>query len=239
MSAANIQFEKNEKPVLWEPAKALTFFELANRIDVYLRAGMPVTRETMLVICFHETAFSNIKQGRGSGPAIGFGQMEIFNYDKIPFWATLGYDSRNGRRVDIETRGTGLACAPQKVLMPLNADSLLANDDLAIKAHCKYFEWLYDCNNKRSLRGMLEAQTGSTPPNNKFVDIFAKAADNLRAVIYSGDRAKVIEALNSVRSYWDFKQNKMVRQALAPGKPFDKYWDYTLPASQMAFGLRV
>jgi hypothetical protein len=92
--AAALNFVKNEIPGLWEPAKAITFFQLAKKIEVHLRPGLPVTREVMLAICFHETGFSNIKQGRGSGPAVGFGQMEIFNDDKIPFFATLGFDSR-------------------------------------------------------------------------------------------------------------------------------------------------
>jgi hypothetical protein len=235
MSAAGLNFTKNDCPGLWEPAKALTFFELANKIDVYLRAGLPVTREVMLVICFHETGFSNIKQGRGSGPAVGFGQMEIFNSDKIPFFATLGYDSRNGRK-NVPQLGTGPACAPQKVLLPLSADTLLANDDLAVKIHCKFFEWLYDCGGKRTLEGMLSAQTGGGR-NAVFVGIFREAAAKLRSVIYSGDRQKVIDALNSVQQHFN-KEGKLEQHSITLNR-FQKYWDYTLPASEMIFGLRV
>ncbi len=234
--AADLNFTRNERPGLWEPAKAIPFFELANKIDVHLRAGLPVTREMMLVICFHETAFSNIKQGRGSGPAVGFGQMEIFNADKVPFFATLGYDSRNGRRMPIARVGTGTGCEPQQNLFALTADTLLMNNDLAIKVHCKYFEWLFDCAGKRTLESMLSAQTGGGR-NAVFIGIFKQAASNLRAVIYSGDRQKVIDALNSVQQHFN-KDGNLESHAITLQR-FPKYWDYTLPAGDMVLGLRV
>jgi hypothetical protein len=234
--AAALNFIKNEIPGLWEPAKALTFFQLANKIDIHLRPGLPVTREVMLAICFHETGFSNIKQGRGSGPAVGFGQMEIFNEDKIPFFATLGFDSRNGKSAPIPQMGTGPNCAPKPDLTVLQAKTLLDDDDLAIKVHCKFFEWLYDCAGKRTLGAMLSAQTGGGR-NAIFIDIIKDSASKLESVIYSGDRKKVINALNAVQFQFDAK-GVLVNQSIGLDR-FKKYWDFTLPEDEMFLGLRV
>jgi hypothetical protein len=233
--AAELNFTKNEIPGLWEPAKAITFFDLANKIDVHLRQGLPVTREVMLVICFHETGFSNIKQGRGSGPAVGFGQMEIFNKDKIPFFATRGFDSRKDKSEPIPQKGTGPNCAPKPVLIPLQPQIFLDDDDLAIQLHCEWFEWLFDCAGMWTLSGMLSAQTGGGR-NAVFVDIFRESAKQLKQVINSGDRKKVIDALNSVQFQFN-KGGVLVNQSFKLDR-FKKYWDFTLPEDDMVLGLR-
>ena len=233
--AAALNFVRNEIPGLWEPAKAITFVQLANKIDVHLRPGLPVTREVMLAICFHETGFSNIKQGRGSGPAVGFGQMEIFNDDKIPFFATLGFDSRNGKSAPIPQMGTGPGCAPKPNLIVLQAKTLLDDDDLAIKVHCKFFEWLYDCAGKRTLDAMLSAQTGGGR-NAVFIGIFKDSASKLQSVIHSGDRQKIIDALNAVQFQYSDK-GELVKQSIRLER-FKKYWDFTLPEDEKLIGLR-
>ena len=102
----------------------------------------------MLVIFFHETGFSNIKQGKGSGPAVGFGQMEIFNDDKIPFfkWLPPGFDS-----VTFNPKTPPAAQKAKKdqygilpTMEKLTDARVTSDDDFAIKMHCKYFEWLFN-----------------------------------------------------------------------------------------------
>jgi len=240
-------FAKHERPGLWEPDKALNFFDVANKVDVHLRAGLPVWRELVLVIFFHETGFSNIKQGRGSGPAVGFGQMEIFNRDKIKFfkWLKPGFDSvalhptMSPLEKKKKTEEHGLSPALEK----LTPERVLSNDDFAIWMHCKYFEWLFDegyttsgQKGIRSLQGMLEAQTGGGK-NLAFVKIFSDGGKRLRDVIYTGDRKKVIDALNSVMFSFKEGTTELKNQAFK-FESFTKYWDFTLPESEMLFGLR-
>src|SRR4030095_2693206 len=74
-----------DTPPLWDPFAALSILDVCKKLQVHLSSAQPVAREALLLIFFHETGFSNIKQGMGTGPAVGFGQMEIFNLDKIPF----------------------------------------------------------------------------------------------------------------------------------------------------------
>jgi hypothetical protein len=248
--AEHLNFTRNEKPGLWEPKQALTFFELCNKIDVHLREGLPMTRETLLVICFHETGFSNIKQGRGSGPAVGFGQMEIFNVDKIPFFKWLKPP------LDAITHNPNVPPAKKKAKMEehgvlpafekLTAERVTSDHDFAVKMHCKYFEWLLEEGRTpkmapgqkglKTIQAMLEAQTGGDK-NLKFVPIFRDGGRKLKEVIYSGDRQKVIDALNSVMLHFKKGTDELENQSVKLDR-FTKYWDFTLPESEMIFGFR-
>ena len=83
---------------------------------------------------------------------------------------------------------------------------------------------------------MLSAQTGGGR-NAAFVGIFREAAKQLGKVIYSGDRQKVIDALNSAQFQFD-KDGKLQSQSFKLDR-FKKYWDFTLPADEMFLGLRI
>jgi hypothetical protein len=231
--ASTISWTQNDLPFNWDPNRAMPFFKLAGLIDRHLRAGLPIRREHLLVICFHETAFANVRQNHG--PAVGFGQMEIFNPNKIPFFAAQGYNSAI-LNPDLSPR------EKQKYrdlnrLFPLTYESMLNDNTFAVRMHCAYFAWLFDGGvpasagfgqkGVKSLRGLLQAQTGDGK-NLVFVDHFENAGAALQAVIGSGDRKKIIDALNSVRHYLKKASPGTEKQPLELGR-FRKYWDFTLP----------
>jgi len=251
---ATVFWTPGDTPPLWDPFAALSIAGVCQKLKVHLWPGQPITRESMLVIFFHESGYSNIKQGKGSGPAVGFGQMEIFNTDKIPFFEWLGYDSvtHNPKVSQLEKTKK---YARLKSLPPLTHDMVLADNDFAIKMHCKYFEWLFKEGYSKSsppgtkgiknVRGMLNAQTGGGG-NEHFVDEFFDGGQNLEKVIGSGDRKKIIDALNAVRWYFmdpakipagvKTKTSKtgrtLVHNPISLTR-FPKYWDFTLPASDV------
>lgn len=233
--ADHLNFTKLEKPGLWEPKAALTFFELCNKIDVHLKPG-PMTRETILVICFHETGFSNIKQGRGSGPAVGFGQMEIFNLDKIPFFEWLGLDSVTNNPNLSPTSRKDKKFESIRKLPTLTPERVMADHDFAVKMHCHYFHWLNTEAGVNSIDGMLRAQTGGGK-NAQFVEIFRKGGQKLKEVIHSGDRKKVVDALNSVMFHFPKDSSTLEKQSVGLDR-FKKYWDYAMPESEMILGFR-
>jgi hypothetical protein len=243
-TASSIVWTKNDLPNNWDPDRAVPFFELVGLIDRYLRAGLPVRREHLLVIFFHESAFANVRQNQGTGPAVGFGQMEIFNPDKIAFFATLRYNSvvLNPKLSPQEKKAYG----DLNGLLPLTYESVLNDNEFAVRMHCAYFAWLFDegvpahpvpgQKGIKSLQGMLQAQTGGGA-NLVFVDHFIKAGAALEAVIDSGDRNKIIDALNSVRYYLKKDSTDTEKQSLGLGR-FRKYWDFVLPEADVKNGMR-
>jgi hypothetical protein len=239
-----IIFTANDIPYNWDPNRAKPFFELANLIDCYLRPDLPIKREHFLAICFHETGFANVRQNQGKGPAVGFGQMEIFNPDKIPFFQTLRYNSviLNPRVTQIEK----IKYEYLNNLTPLTYESVLNDDEFAVRMHCAYFAWLFDegvpknaapgQKGIKSLRGILMAQTGGGN-NLVFVDHFIRAGGEIKNVINSGDRKKIIDALNSVRHYLIKDTSNTEANPLTLTR-YQKYWDFILPEDEVAFGTR-
>ncbi len=254
----NEQHTQGDIPHPWDPFAALSMVDVCKKLDSQLKPALPITREIMLVIFFHETAFSNIMQATktGKGPAVGFGQMEIFNPDKVPFfkWFKPGIDSvtfnPNMSIVEIKkkTEEYGLTS-----LEKLTNDRVTSDNDFAIKMHCSYFEWLFDEGYSqstpkqkgiKSLGGLLAAQAGGG--NEHFVDEFRDGGRNLAAVMGSGDRMKIINALNEVRWYFAgpkgppagarTKQSKSGRTLVHNPisiKRYPKYWEFTLPESDV------
>jgi hypothetical protein len=53
----------------------------------------------------------------------------------------------------------------------------------------------------------------------------------------SGDRKKIIDALNSVRYYLKKVSSETEKQPLALDR-FRKYWDFTLPEGDVKTGIR-
>jgi hypothetical protein len=204
----------NPKPFLWDEDKALNFFEIYNRISVHHPAGHPVSREIIALIFFEETAFSNVRQNKGSGPAVGFGQMEIYNHDKIPFFEWLGFNSdrRKSSRLPLIT-----------------PDRIVNDNDFSVQLTCKYFQWLVEKQGKSTI-GALQAQTGGGA-NLAFVPLWQSAEQELKKVIFSGDRIRIINALNRARSGGPHPNP-------IPLKQFKAYWDFTVPQSQVLFGIR-
>jgi hypothetical protein len=235
--ASSIVWTKNDLPYNWDPDRAVPFFELAGLIDKHLRSGLAIQREHLLVIFCHETAFANVRQNQGKGPAVGFGQMEIFNKDKIPFFATLRYNSAIlNPKLSLYERSQ---YSDLNEFFPLTYESVLNDNEFAVRMHCAYFAWLNDegipynaapgQKGIKSLRGMLAAQTGGGK-NQIFIDHFIQSGDDLKAVINSGDRKKIIAALNGVRHY--FKTGTSVTESRPLTlERYSKYWDFILPES--------
>ena len=233
--ASSIVWSKNDLPYNWDPYRATPFFELARLIDRHLRADLPIRRKHLLVIYYHETGFANVRQNQGKGPAVGFGQMEIFNLDKIPFFATLRYNSVIlNPNVSAHEKNK---YSHLNVLFPLTYESVLNDNEFAVRMHCTHFAWLFDegypanaapgQKGIKTLRGMLMAQTGGGK-NLVFVDHFVKSGADLQAVINSGDRKKIIDALNGVRHYYKTNSSEMESRPL-PLDRYRKYWDFILP----------
>jgi len=203
------------KPFLWEEDKALNFFEIYNKVCVHHPKGHPISREMIVLIFFEETAFSNVRQSRGTGPAVGFGQMEIYNPDKIPFFEWLGFNSDRKKH---DSR------------LPLITPERISNDnDLSVKISCKYFQWLVSEKGK-STHGALQAQTGGGA-NLSFIPVWLNAEKELKSVLYSADRMKLIKALNQARSGGPHPNP-------IPFELFKAYWDFTLPESELILGFR-
>jgi hypothetical protein len=242
--ARSIIWSKNDLPNNWDPDRAMPFCEVAGLIDRYLRADLPIRREHLLVIFYHESAYANVRQNQGTGPAVGFGQMEIYNPDKIPFFATLRYNSAilNPKLSPVEKK----KYSNLNGLLPLTYDSVLNDNEFAVRMHCAYFGWLFDegvpanavpgQKGIKTLRGLLQAQTGGGA-NLVFVDHFVNAGAALQGVIDSGDREKIIRALNSVRYYFKKDSLETEKQSLELDR-FRKYWDFMLPERDVKNGIR-
>jgi hypothetical protein len=257
--ASSLNFTKNETPVLWEPAAALSMLQVCTKLKQYLAPAPPIALGHMLAIFFHESGFANIKQGKNTGPAVGFGQMEIFNLDKIPFfkWLPPGFDSITHnpnvapfkKKTVLEQHGITPAFAK------LTHEQVKADPDFAIKMHCKYFEWLFtegfaksNPNQKgiKDIRGLLAAQTGGGG-NEHFIEEFAVGGENIGKVIGTGDREAIISALNEIRWYFAgpkgpppgartklTKSGKALVHNPISLKRYPKYWDFTLPDADVA-----
>jgi hypothetical protein len=250
---------EGDTPHLWDSSAALSIRDICKKLSTYLWTSQPVTREHMLVIFFHETGFSNIKQAKNSGPAVGFGQMEIFNDDKIPFfkWLAPGFDSVtfNPKTPPAIQKAKKDKNGILPTMEKLTDGRVLSDDDFAIKMHCKYFEWLFNEGYSKSLPtqkgiksldGMLSAQTGGG--NEPFIDIFRDGGTNLAAAIKTRKRIDIINALNDIRWYYpdakgpskgvetrEAKNGRTLVHYPIPLKRFPKYWDFTLPEQDVPF----
>jgi hypothetical protein len=236
-----IIWNANELPYSWDPHRALPLIKIISFLDRYLNRTIPIKREHLLVIFFHETGFCNIRQNQGKGPAVGFGQMEIYNSDKIPFFETLRYNSAIlNPKLSQQAKES---YSNLYIYPPLTYESVLNDDEFAIKMHCSYFNWLFENGvpanaapgqkGIKSLRGLLMAQTGGGN-NLQFVDHFIHSGEKLRMVLGSGNRTQIIDALNSVRHYLKPKSSETESRPLTLSR-YPKYWDFILPENDVQF----
>ena len=82
-------------PVGWIPQQALSLPDLWEALGRHHPPGHPVSYYMILVIFFEETAFCDISQlGTSGNLGCGFGQLEMSNPEKLPFyaWADLPLD---------------------------------------------------------------------------------------------------------------------------------------------------
>lgn len=191
-------------PFAWVESKALNFPDIWDALSRHHPWNHPVSYFTILVIFFEETGFCNIKQAQTSGGlGIGFGQMEISNPEKKAFFSWMGLPT------DYHSV----------------AQMMLADPDLAIKVHCKYFQYLTSVMNK-SGDGCLGAQVGS---HTSYIPLFKEGARMLEDAFNTDDRPGYIAALNYAR----FKSAK--KNGIAEAY-FPDFWKFILPDDWFSLG---
>lgn len=205
----------DRKPLFWEPDKALNFPDIYELICKYQPEGSPVSREIIACIFFEETGFCNRKQK--PGPAVGFGQIQIYDNDKIPFFESIGYNSD-------KKNSTGS--------QPLiTYETIIGDKDLSVKLSCQYFQWL--AKKGKSLEGSLMAQTGGGA-NQKFVPLFIEGGKRLRQAINSQQtRESFADALNYARANGIHQNPIPIRGANA----YTAFWEFVIPEEYIMISL--
>lgn len=192
-------------PFAWVEDKAMDFPSLWGALQRHHPWSHPVSYFMILTIFFEETGFCNIEQAGTKGNlGIGFGQLEISNPDKRPFYAWMGLPT-DFRAV---------------------ASMMLADKDLAVKVHCKYFQYLTSPPLNKSLEGCLDAQVGG---HKTYKALFRQGEKMLREAFEANDRAAYIRALNHAR------QNSPKQNGISE-KYFPDYWKYILPETWFSLG---
>jgi hypothetical protein len=204
----------DKKPFLWEPERALNFPDVYDLICRYHPDGHVVSREIIACIFFEETGFCNRKQK--PGPAVGFGQIQIYDSDKIPFFESIGFNS--------DRKNT----ASQLPL--ITYDKIISDNDLSVKISCQYFQWL--AAKGKSLHGALQAQTGGGG-NAKFVPLFIEGGKRLlRAITDEWTREAFADALNYARANGIHANPIPYKGKFA----YTKFWEFVIPDSYLELG---
>ena len=191
-------------PFAWVEEKAWDFPTIWSAIHRHHPPGHPVSPHMIATIFFEETGFCNIQQAGTKGTlGIGFGQMEISNPEKREFYAWLGLPTD----------------------YRIVAGMILGSNDLAVKVHCMYFQFLSSVKGK-GYEGCMHAQVGT---HTSYIPLLAQGASLLRKAIDANDRALVIQALNYARSNGP-KHNGVGE------KYFPDYWAFTLPPAWFKVG---
>jgi len=229
-------WDASNTPWPWDPKRAISFFDAINLIDVYLDESVPISREMVALFFFHETAFSDIRQkvdkknptDSGLGPGVGFGQLEIQNSDKPIF-----FNAVYGIKPDDSLFG-----------------KITADESYAIQVHCAYLKHLYN-NGATTMGALVSGQVGGNTQNASLAQRFMLAEPQLKSAIYSTNQDTIIAAMNSCRWYLDpgDKMKELAKTAATPAnkgqwfnpitKPkFQQYWDFTVPKSELLYGIR-
>jgi len=210
-SAASV----DRKPLFWEPDKALNFPDIYDLICQYHPDGNPVSREIIACIFFEETGFCNRKQK--PGPAVGFGQIQIYDSDKIPFFESVGYNS------DKKNTNSSLPL--------ITYEKITSDNALSVKLSCQYFQWL--AQNGKSLEGSLMAQTGGGR-NLKFVPLFIEGGKRLKQALTSEQtRESFADALNYARANGIHQNPIPIRGKNA----YTKFWEFVIPEEYIMISL--
>lgn len=198
----------DKKPFLWEADKAVDFPTIYKLICAKHPDGHVVSREIIACIFFEESAFCNRKQK--PGPAVGFGQIQIYDHDKIPFFESIGYNSDKNKK--------------DSPLPLITYEMITGNKELSVTISCKYFQWLVTTKGK-TLNGALQAQTGGGN-NGKFVPLFIAGGTKLKQAIASDKtRESLAAALNYARA------NGIHQNAIPFSGQFayTKFWEFVVP----------
>ena len=191
-------------PYAWVQQKAWDFPTLWDSISRHHPWGHPVSGFMIAVIFFEETGFCNIAQADvPAGYGVGFGQLEVRNPEKMEFYQWLGMPT------------------DYKVV----AQMMLANNDTAVRVHCKYFQYLTQ-EKQKGLEGCLGAQVGK---HRQYIPLFKTGASLLEKAFRENDRAGYIRALNYAR------ENSPKHNQISE-KYFPDYWQFILPDSWFKYG---
>jgi hypothetical protein len=209
---------KGRKPAMWDPKTAIPFCHAVNLIDVYLDPSVPFSHEMLVLIFFHETAFSIVTQGGDNprGPGFGFGQLELDN-PRNPTGEFLQLEFGTTQRKTIVEKTVG---DPYR----------------AVQMHCNFLKWLMSRQKNPTQNSLLAGQVGSK--NAEMIPKFRVAEQQLKASIYSDNRKSIIDALNSCRWYLPGKGETGLIHRPIPLKLFPDYWEFTLPESDLVWGIR-
>ncbi len=195
----------SRSPQAWVESTALSFPDLWDALNRHHPANHPVSYFMILVIFFEETMFCNVKQAGTQGRlGVGFGQLEVSNKEKKEFYSWMGLPT-NYQAV---------------------AEQMLDDSDLAVKVHCKYFQYLNTVKHK-GLDGCLSAQVGS---HGTYIPLFKKGAGDLEKAFNANDRKGCINALNYARAN-SAKGNN------TPEHLFKDFWEFILPDEWFTSGL--
>ena len=212
-----------ETPYRWVAKQAVSLFDVLASIDRHLDTAVPMSRETMALVFFHATAFSNFRQKtsptkqntEGLGPRVGLGQMAVLEGDKPAFFrSTMGV-----------------------VPSPELFDLMTGDVDFAVKAQCLYFGEAFR-RGAATTRALLAIQLGG-PENEPLIDPIVAAEPLLKAALATAEQRAIVEALNACR--WYGKRDRRgfpivvagkavpVHLPIPPEGRFQRYWDFTIP----------
>jgi len=210
--------------LLWDPSKALDLFSLMKLIRMYFLTGN-IPAELVAVIFFEETAFCNVRQSVGRdkltkevkwGPAVGFGQLQIYDPEKRDFFASIGFN--NDQRTTTS--------------QPLiTFDMVTNNPRFSVFLTCRYLEYVFQ--KKGNLGAVLGAQTGAggtgsnASRNALLIPRWKSAAAELKGLLagiqsntIADLRPKIARVLNSSR-----------HEGFAIAHThFPDYWKFVLPS---------
>ncbi len=212
-----------ETPYRWVGKQAVTLFDVLASIDRHLDPAVPLSRETMALVFFHESAFSNFRQKtsptkqntEGLGPRVGLGQMAVLEGDKPAFFRSA----------------MGVVPSPELF------DLMTGDPDFAIKAQCLYVGEAFR-RGAATTRALVAIQLGG-PGSESLVDHVMAAEPLLKAALATGEQRPIVDALNACR--WYGKRDRRgfpiiveskavpVHLPIPPEGRFQRYWDFTVP----------
>jgi hypothetical protein len=202
----------NKSPFSWNQGQALDLFTIYDMVLDCHPANHAVSPLMITGIMYEETAFCNRVQQttNGKGPAVGFGQMQIYDPEKKAFWDWMGYNN------DMKNPNSKPLITPERVL---------GDNKFSVDMTCKYFQWLltpdaYNSKKPKGLQGALAAQAGGGD-NATFPALWISAEPQLAKGFRTLERVDLVKGLNAFKNGGPH-----------PNPIFDplfqKYWDFTL-----------